>query len=295
MSNGLDRSPKLFLAQRAMFLLLVGVGVVATLVACALVDSKHTVIDEAVPHVSRPSVGHSCSMEYGFACADQGSPATWTDEVVAAAVQREFVRLFRSQRAHEAPSWLAAEVARYVRHYSSDTLFLNTLRENDKRYGHVIRQVLDGAGVPRHLYYLAVLESWLYPNAVSRAGAVGIWQFMPATAKELGLRIDGQIDERRDPVVSTTAAARYLFYLYGQFDDWALAAAAYNGGIGRVQRALERTGADSYWELVEREALPAETMAYVPKMIAIAIVVQDGRVLHDTLSTQAGRRLALAD
>ncbi|MBI4467686.1 MAG: LysM peptidoglycan-binding domain-containing protein [Acidobacteria bacterium] len=143
------------------------------------------------------------------------------------------------------------------------------------RYRQLITAILEQEGLPRDLIYLAQAESAFQPHARSRARAVGLWQFVGWRAREYGLQVDWWVDERRDPVKSTRAAARHLRDLYQQFGDWHLALAAYNSGPGRVSRALERTGVRDYWELVERRLLPRETRNYVPIIVAVALVAKD--------------------
>ncbi|HEV7591351.1 MAG TPA: lytic transglycosylase domain-containing protein [Longimicrobium sp.] len=145
------------------------------------------------------------------------------------------------------------------------------------RYEGMIRQKLRKAGMPEDLVYLSMIESGFNPNARSRVNAVGLWQFMAATARGYGLRVDGYVDERRDPEKSTDAALHYLRDLRNQLGSWYLAAAAYNGGDGRVSRALlaetgfgrGRSDAD-FWRI--RHRLPRETREYVPLMVAAALV-----------------------
>lgn len=146
----------------------------------------------------------------------------------------------------------------------------------EARYGHLIRARLDSAGLPGDLINLALIESGFLPTAESSAGAAGIWQFMPRTARLEGLEVSTYIDERRDPVRSTDAAVRHLKALYRQFGSWYLAAAAYNSGSGRVQRALDATvggasGQDSLFWAIE-PVLPSETREYVPQLVAAAIL-----------------------
>lgn len=138
------------------------------------------------------------------------------------------------------------------------------------RYRTWIRPELARHGVPEDFLYLAVIESGVNPAAHSRMGAVGPWQFVRLTAREQGLRITWSLDERRDPVASTDAAARYLARLRWAFGSWALAAAAYNAGPRRVGRALRRCGCDTFWELAETRLLAGETRDFVPKLIAAA-------------------------
>ncbi len=132
---------------------------------------------------------------------------------------------------------------------------------------------LEERGMPRDLVYLSMIESGFTTSATSYVAAAGLWQFMPATGRQYGLRLDWWIDERRDPVKATHAALDYLSYLAKMFEgDWWLAWASYNGGEGRVMKATKRYGTTDFWTLVEKDALHPETQNYVPKLIAAAII-----------------------
>lgn len=134
-------------------------------------------------------------------------------------------------------------------------------------YFPVFEEIFDYYGLPSELKYLAVIESALNPRAVSRVGATGMWQFMFGTARAYGLTINSLVDERRDPVKSTHAAAKYLRDLYDIYKDWTLVIAAYNCGPGNVNKAIRRSGGKkSYWDLYY--FLPRETRGYVPAYIA---------------------------
>jgi membrane-bound lytic murein transglycosylase D len=143
------------------------------------------------------------------------------------------------------------------------------------RYKTLIDKALAEHKLPKGLAYLPVIESAYLPTLTSRAGAHGIWQFMPDTAREYGLRVDWWIDERADPERSTRAAAAYLKDLHRMFDDWALALAAYNCGPGRVRRTLDAAGASTFWELLEEGLLPKETRGYVPTFFATLLIASD--------------------
>lgn len=131
----------------------------------------------------------------------------------------------------------------------------------------IYEEVFDREGLPMELKYLSVVESALNPHAVSRAGATGLWQFMYATGKQYGLKVTSHVDERRDPVKATEAAAKYFKNMYRVYKDWLLVIAAYNCGPGNVNKALKRgKGKRSFWEI--REYLPRETRGYVPAFIA---------------------------
>ena len=144
------------------------------------------------------------------------------------------------------------------------------------KYASMINAKLDAKQMPRELIYLALIESNFNPNAKSKVGAVGMWQFMSATARQLGLRVKGKTDERKDPAEATDAALSYLSDLHERFGSWYLAAAAYNSGAGTVSKALRKvtgktTGTDEdFFRILP--ALPRETQDYVPKLIASARV-----------------------
>jgi membrane-bound lytic murein transglycosylase D len=136
-------------------------------------------------------------------------------------------------------------------------------------YFPMIEDVFESYGLPTELKYMAVIESALNPNAVSRVGATGMWQFMNSTGKAYGLTINSIIDERRDPVKATHAAARYLKDLYKIYNDWILVIAAYNCGPGNVNKAIRRSGNQKdYWDIYYR--LPRETRGYIPQFVAAA-------------------------
>jgi membrane-bound lytic murein transglycosylase D len=143
------------------------------------------------------------------------------------------------------------------------------------RYREMISRVLREEGLPQDLIYLAQAESAFQPHAVSRMRAVGLWQFMSYTGRDYGLRTTWWTDDRRDPEKATRAAARHLKDLYGEFNDWLLAMAAYNTGNGGVQRAIQRTGYADFWELYTRNVLPRETRNYVPIILALALIAKD--------------------
>ena len=141
-------------------------------------------------------------------------------------------------------------------------------------YGNIFLEELLKEGMPTELQYLPVIESALNPNAISRAGAAGLWQFMPATAKGLGMEVNSLVDERRDPVMSSRNAAKYLKQLYEIYHDWSLAIAAYNCGPGNVNKAIRRAGGTDkmdFWEIYDY--LPSETRGYVPAFIAANYVM----------------------
>ena len=140
-----------------------------------------------------------------------------------------------------------------------------------KYYFPIYEKAFREAGIPEEIKYLSIVESKLDPMAVSRVGATGPWQFMAATAKLYGLNMDKYVDDRRDPVQASYAAAAYLKDAYMEFGDWLLAIASYNCGKSNVERAIAKAGALDFWSI--RQYLPNETRGYVPAYIAISYVM----------------------
>ena len=141
-------------------------------------------------------------------------------------------------------------------------------------YFSLIDNILSQYGLPKELKYVAVIESNLKVGATSWVGAAGPWQFMPATARQYGLVVNGYIDERRDYVKSTHAAARYLLNSYRVYHDWLLVLASYNGGLGNVNKAIRKSGSKNFWSL--QYQLPGESRNYVKKFIATHYVMEGG-------------------
>ncbi|MBS1524563.1 MAG: lytic transglycosylase domain-containing protein [Bacteroidetes bacterium] len=140
-----------------------------------------------------------------------------------------------------------------------------------KYYFPIYEKAFRDEGIPEEIKYLSIVESRLDPYAVSRVGATGPWQFMTNTAQLYGLVMNDYVDERRDPIRSSYAAAAYLKGAYEQFGDWLLAIAAYNCGTDNVMHAIEKAGVADFWAI--REYLPVETRGYVPQYIAVAYIM----------------------
>ena len=144
------------------------------------------------------------------------------------------------------------------------------------QYLPMVREVFRAEGLPTDLAFVPLIESAFKPSALSRTRARGVWQFMRGTALENGLKADWFLDERADPEKSTVAAARYFKTLYGMFGDWHLAMASYNGGPGRVQRAMKRSRKDDFWSLTATTRyLPRETRDYVPMILAATLIARN--------------------
>lgn len=150
---------------------------------------------------------------------------------------------------------------------------ISKMRANSQIYFPLFEQILDRKKMPDELKYLPIVESALNPQAVSRAGATGLWQLMHGTGKQLGCDVNSYIDERRDPIVSTEAGTEYLYQMYRIYGDWQLALAAYNSGPGNVNKAIARAGGvKNFWAI--KNYLPAETRSYVPTFIAVVYAMK---------------------
>ena len=156
--------------------------------------------------------------------------------------------------------------------------------DRSERYIPVMKDIFREKNLPEDLVYVAMIESGFNPYAVSWAKAVGPWQFMPATGKMYGLKIDWWIDERKDPIKSTKAAAEHLKDLHNLFGSWPLALASYNAGAGKVQRAVLRTRSDDFWDLKASRYIRKETKNYVPKYMAATIIAKNPEAYGFTIN-----------
>lgn len=211
----------------------------------------------------------------------------------------------RSYETHEMVAQYVGLFTGRARGYMEKSMSLGT------RFDAMLRRKFRESGLPEDMTYLALIESSYSPHAYSHAAAVGMWQFMAPTARGIGMRVDWWIDERRDPMRATDGAIDFLIDLHEAYGSWYLAAAAYNGGPGRVSRGLKRfsdemdgsSGEDRFFALAEQRYLPSETKAYVPKLIAAAMVAKEPTryglhvdtlppYLYDSVMVNAGTSLA---
>jgi membrane-bound lytic murein transglycosylase D len=179
---------------------------------------------------------------------------------------------------HDIPIPLNQRVLSYIELFQGRLHdFIEEGMKRGSKYLPMIQSVFRAEGLPMDLAYVPLVESAFKPNALSRVKAKGVWQFMTGTALENGLRRDWYIDERSDPEKATVAAAKYLRTLSRLFGgDWHLALASYNGGPGRMQRAMKRSGVDSFWKLAEKpKVLPRETREYVPMILAAIVIARN--------------------
>lgn len=180
-----------------------------------------------------------------------------------------------------------SRIVSYVEHHPAT---ISRVVGLSKLYFPLIEDELMRQGLPIELRALPIIESALQVNAISRAGAVGLWQFMPTTGKNYGLEVNSLVDERRDPIASTRAACRFLKDLYNIFGDWTLAIAAYNCGPGNVNKAIARSGGKTFWDIYDY--LPRETRGYVPAFIGATYAFHYHRH-HQIEPTEAPLPLAL--
>jgi soluble lytic murein transglycosylase-like protein len=186
------------------------------------------------------------------------------------------LRKWEHQVKFDVPIQMNKQVKAYLVYFSTERkAVIQRFLTRSTRYLPLIKETFQEYGLPEDLAYLAMIESGFNPNAYSPAGACGMWQFIKGTGLRYGLVIDGRVDERRDPVKSTRAAAKYLLDLYKQFGSWYLAAASYNCGERRVERELRQNHHRNFWELSANRCLPNETKNYVPQMIAATIIAKN--------------------
>ncbi|MEW6720003.1 MAG: transglycosylase SLT domain-containing protein [Thermodesulfobacteriota bacterium] len=171
---------------------------------------------------------------------------------------------------------LTNPIEKFIRYFTNrGRKRFETYLARSGKYGDMMRGILSKYGLPEDLIYLALIESGFSPKAYSSAKAAGPWQFISATGRRYGLRIDWWTDERRDAEKSTHAAASYLKDLYGMFESWPLAAAAYNAGEGKIIKAVNRYKSDDFAELIRYRYLKQETKDYVPKMLAALAIAKE--------------------
>ncbi|MBN2232627.1 MAG: LysM peptidoglycan-binding domain-containing protein [Deltaproteobacteria bacterium] len=165
------------------------------------------------------------------------------------------------------------KVERFISYYSTvNQDFTRRSLKRSQLYLPTMRRILRENHIPEELVYMVLIESGFTTHALSRARACGPWQFIGGTGRTYGLKIDWWVDERRDPVKATHAAAAYLNDLYGYFGSWYLAAAAYNAGEGKIMRAIKRHRTEDFWEMARYSYLKRETREYIPRLIAAILI-----------------------
>jgi membrane-bound lytic murein transglycosylase D len=197
------------------------------------------------------------------------------EQQLGSMVDTEFSSL--SAKKEDIPIELNQEVLININSFLNDRRgFMTRSLSRGQKYIPLMKAILRQKGLPENLVYLALIESGFRNDAISHANAVGPWQFIASTGRNYGLTIDEWVDERRDPVKATYAAADYLITLHDMFNSWPLAIAAYNSGEGKIQRGLQRPDVESYWDMIRQSGFLAdETKRYVPSYLAAAIIARD--------------------
>ena len=232
-------------------------------------DGKEEVID--VPEAMNYEVDSLLNLYYSKTYLQPDNDCNLRDEDVSYPKEVYIERLSRLPNVMEMPynDIVRKFIDRYtgrLRHSVSYMLGASNF------YTPIFEEALEAYGLPLELKYLPVIESALNPKATSHAGAAGLWQFMVATGKQYGLEVNSLVDERRDPIKSSYAAAQYLKDLYKIFNDWSLVIAAYNCGPENINKAIHRAGGEAdYWKIYPY--LPRETRGYVPAFIAANYVM----------------------
>jgi membrane-bound lytic murein transglycosylase D len=206
--------------------------------------------------------------------AELEAPAPTADEIATA---RAALDAEMPQVRSDVPIVVNDSVLRLLAAFQSDGLHEKIAAglTRSGRYLPMIHSVFAEEGLPEDLAMIAFIESSFLPRARSPKAAHGIWQFMPRTGRQYGLKSNGIVDERSDPEKATRAAARYLTYLHDLFDDWYLVMAAYNAGEGKILRAMQRTGARDFWQLAQTSAIRNQTKNYVPAFLASVLISKD--------------------
>lgn len=171
------------------------------------------------------------------------------------------------------PVEINSRVEKWIEYFTvKDRERFQRFLDRGQHYREIVQNVLEENDLPSELYYLAMIESGYQTSARSVASAVGVWQFIKGTGERYGLMINSEVDERKDPIRATEAAAKYLRDLHNVFGSWHLALAAYNAGEYRVLQAVFRGRSRNFWDLVDANVLPRETAEYVPKFLAVVLI-----------------------
>jgi membrane-bound lytic murein transglycosylase D len=201
------------------------------------------------------------------------------DPMTAAATSTDVLAVRQNDvdnQAYHIPIVLNDSVETYIEYFSTlrKDVFQSWL-DNSAAYLATMKDIFRDENLPEELVYVAMIESGFNTGAVSRAKAVGPWQFMPYTARQYGLKNDRWVDERRDYLKSTLAAAHLFRELHNRLGSWPLVLAAYNAGMKKVRSAMRRTGSTDFWDLKESPFLLSETKSFVPKFMAVALIARD--------------------
>lgn len=227
--------------------------------------AENTPVTQQAPELS-PAESESSQVAVPQASGHQSQPAIAVPPSVA----------LKKAGLYNVPIVIDSQVESHIRYFNTairDRFEKWLLRLS--HYRPLVERIFLEFELPTDLVYLSLVESGFNPYAYSRARATGPWQFMKGTAQVYGLRVDSYVDERRDPIKSTVAAARYLRDLYDLFGAWPLAMAAYNAGEGKVMRALQKSQSESFVEISQTRFIRRETKEYVPRFMAATIIAKD--------------------
>lgn len=209
------------------------------------------------------------------ATAEQESGESYKD-IDSFRVSKQQGQVLKDDELEKIPVEINSQVEKWINYFQGrGRPHMERYLARSTRYEALMKKVLRDNGLPDDLFYIALIESGFNSQAFSHAAAVGYWQFIRGTGKRFGLEINRMVDERRDPVLATQAAADYFKGLYSVFGSWYLAMASYNVGENRVKREVANHNTRDFWELVRKKRLPRETMNYVPKYIAAKLIAQD--------------------
>ncbi len=241
-------------------------------------SSKNVYKNVAAKHLQDTvkQVNDSLNLAIDEVIRSKAVPKTEKIKYVSQVTKYGFKSLFKNL-SYSSSMPYSSQVNPYAENYMQDYLqahgsYLQKMKGTSQLYFNLIDNIFTQYGLPKELKYLAVIESDLKPQALSWVGARGPWQFMTYTAKDYGLLVNRDVDERTDYYKSTNAAARYLLSLYKDLKDWLLVIAAYNGGPGRVYDAIRKSGSRNFWSL--QYYLPAESRNHVKKFIATHYIME---------------------
>jgi len=265
------RAPRRLLPAAVLFVILP--AVFAAEVSAQALDSAGALVTDAVADVATTTTADAVAEA---AESEAGLPQTPLEPLQSSALPTGVIEIHG--RGQDLPVPLNQRVLSYVELFQGRLHeFIEGGMRRGSQYLPMIQQVFRAEGLPLDLAYVPLIESSFRPEALSRASAKGVWQFMKGTALENGLKHDWYIDERSDPKKATVAAANYLKTLAEMFNgDWHLALASYNGGPGRVQRAIKQVGRTDFWSIsAGPRALPRETREYVPMILAAIVIARN--------------------
>jgi len=267
-------------------------------------------VQEETRNVAQPAAPKPAKAQQEIAAAPQRAAAPRIDDRLLDLVEKDLKKAVEQRSEARRLQFSKAvidnpRVSYFINYFSKRQrqTFATALARSGK-YFSMMAKVLRNEGLPEDFVYLALVESYFSPQAASRAGGLGLWQFVPVTARRYGLKINTWIDERRDPIKSTHAAAAYLKDLHQAFDRWYLATAAYNAGQGAIEKIVQSSPPKDFASLIAKSKLNEETRNFVPKFVAAALiaanpqkygfepVVEDAQAEYEEVAVEGNLQLA---